>query len=431
MDMAISKFLTTLSVLSVCVLACYKSSAPRLGVRREASPTSQASLVPQVTRLAPDRILVSWQRPLPGGGYAFEMAVQKGAHWSEVRTIAEGPKLSMFTADLPGAAALSGGKLLAYWEVKDERDGDPYATNINTAISADEGRTWVPAPTPYGEAFSGQHSFLSWFDAKNGIGLLWLDASVRSQMRHALMDKPGGSHDSDLGSVGLRYAALNTSGKVEQEQFVNPIVCECCPTSAAATERGAVVVYRGREEAPGTLPSEVHDNRPTVRDIYIQRQENGRWRKPHLVHKDNWLINACPDNGPAVDASAHHVAVAWWTGVKDQRKVQLAFSSDSGDSFGSAFRIDSGQGEGQVTVSLLPDGCSAVVGWLENGETWARYVSESGAMSRPVLLGSSPRHSRLPHWLANRDGSVTAAWTSKEDGSLHVEVSRIDLHRAD
>ena len=172
-----------------------------------------------MTALSGERTLLSWQRPFPGGGYAFEMAVKTGAHWSDVRTIAEGPKLSMFTADLPGVATLAGTKLLAYWEVKDERDGDHCATTIRTAISTDEGRSWVPTPTPYGEALAYQHSFLSWFGTKKGIGLLWLDASARSQMRHALMQERDGKKDSDLGSVGLRYAALNAEGRVDHEQF--------------------------------------------------------------------------------------------------------------------------------------------------------------------------------------------------------------------
>ena len=418
-------------ILMIVVLSGCRTATPNLSVASEPSPIAAESLVPQMTALSGGRILLSWQRPLSSGGYAFEMAIQNGSRWSAVRTIAEGPKLSMFTADLPGVENLDGTRLLAYWEIKDDAGGDRFATSIKTAISADEGKSWFPTPTPYNDALAGQHSFLSSFGAKEGVGLLWLDASARSQVRHAQMEKADAKMNLDLGSVGLRYALLTPDGKVAHEQFVDPITCECCPTSAASTIRGPVVVYRGRQEASGTLPSEVRDSRPTVRDIYIVRMEEGAWRKPHLVHKDDWIINACPDNGPAVDASANHVAVAWWTRSSDQPKVQMAFSADSGDSFGSAFRIDSEKGEGQVTVSLLPGGRSAVVGWLENGKTWARFVNDSGAMSQPMPLGPSPHHSRLPRWLANRDGSVMAAWTSRKNGSSHLEICRIQMRAAD
>jgi hypothetical protein len=392
-------------------------------VHAEPSPIASEALVPQVTPLADARMLVSWQRPLAGGGYAFEMAVHGGTRWSEVRTIAAGPKISMFSADLPAVATVTGSKLLAYWEVAEE---GYYATSIHTATSADEGRTWTPASTPYDKPIPGQHSFISWFATANGLGLVWLDASVRSQV-HGGLPEHNRHTQHDLGSVGLRYAALKSDGTLEHDQFVDPIACECCPTSAASTDRGPVVVYRDRQEPAETLPSQVQTFQPTVRDIYIVRQENGVWRQPQRVHQDNWVINACPDNGPAVDAVASRVAVAWWTGSNDQPKVQVAFSSDAGDSFGSAFRIDAGKGEGQVTIALLPGGRSAVVGWLEDGETRARYVSDAGIMSEPAALGPAPHHSRLPRWVADRDGSVMAAWTSRKDGSTRLEVSRIQL----
>ena len=354
------------------------------------------------------------------------MAIHNGDEWSGVRTIAKGQNLSMFSADLPGVAELAGGTLLAYWELKDSRDGDPYATTIQTSLSKDEGRTWSPAVQPYGDALAGQHSFLSWFRDPDGLGLLWLDAQERSKVRHAsLLHEPQGNA-GNMGSVGLRYAALNTEGRAIREAFIDPITCECCPTAAAVTARGAVVVYRDRQEAPGTQPSQVQDDRPTVRDIYIARLEAGHWTQPRLVHADNWVINACPDNGPAVDASGNNVAVAWWTGANDTPKVQIAFSSDAGDTFRPAIRVDAARGEGQVTVALLPRGRAAVVGWLEDGQTWARWVSSTGVAGPAVALGRSPHHSRLPKWIVD-DHSVMAVWTSKVDEVSHVEVSRIDF----
>ena len=233
-------------------------SAPKLEVIREANPTLKASLVPQATALGGGRILVSWQRPLAKGGYSFEMAVRDTAgKWSEVRTVDEGANLSMFSADLPAIAKLTDQRLLAYWELTDKRDGDRYATSIETAISDDEGRTWKRTPRVYRDALAGQHSFLSWFAAQDGIGLLWLDANERSKMRQAAMSRREHDATSDLGSVGLRYALLDVDGRVKREAFVNRITCECCPTSAAVSTRGPLAVYRGRQETPGTLPSEV------------------------------------------------------------------------------------------------------------------------------------------------------------------------------
>jgi hypothetical protein len=129
----------------------------------------------------------------------------------------------------------------------------------------------------------------------------------------------------DMGSIGLRYAHLNAAGSLVDERFVDPITCECCPTSAAVTASGPVVVYRRRAEAPGTKPSEVREDRPTVRDIYITRLVRGEWSAPHLVHADKWVINGCPDNGPAADSEGNAVVVAWWTRAGSAPKVEAAF----------------------------------------------------------------------------------------------------------
>jgi hypothetical protein len=419
------KAILSVILTSIVSIAGCERRAHSIHVQQELSPTAAASLVPQVTKLSSSRLLVSWQRSLATGGYSFEMAIGNGAQWSDVRTIASGKNLSMFTADLPAVVQLPNGNLLAYWELNAATKDDPYATTIQTAVSTNAGETWGAPVAPYGENLAGQHSFISSFPDHNGVGLVWLDAAEQSKVRLAFKAQkaPGGMKK---GSIGLRYAALNAQAEASRgSSFVDPITCECCPTSAALTDRGPVVVYRGRQEASGTKPSEVDPNRPTVRDIYISRLEADRWSKPRLVHSDNWIINACPDNGPAVDAKGKNVSVAWWTGSNDQPKVQIAFSGDSGDTFTQPIRVDAGSGEGQATVVLLPDGRSAIVGWLEEGMTWAKLVRDTGETSLAASLGPAPRHSRLPRWVVNGDNNVIAVWTRKDNDVPSVAVSRI------
>jgi hypothetical protein len=124
-----------------------------------ACPAPPSSVVPQATELDNSRLALSWQTPLPGGGYSFEMSVRSGSQWSEVRRIARGTSLSMFSADLPGVAVLLGGRLLAYWELRDQSGPDPYATMIQTAVSDDEGRSWRIPATPYGAALPDNTAF--------------------------------------------------------------------------------------------------------------------------------------------------------------------------------------------------------------------------------------------------------------------------------
>jgi hypothetical protein len=222
----------------------------------------------------------------------------------------------------------------------------------------------------------------------------------------------------------LRYASFSADGTQRSEAFVDPITCECCPTAAATTSRGPVIVYRDRVTPTDVKPEDVRYDTPTVRDIHLVRLENGRWSEPRRVHGDDWVFNACPDNGPAVDGIGTNVVVAWWTAVNNQARASVAFSNDAGDTFGPAIRVDTKAGEGQVTVAALDDGRTAVVGWLEDRQTWARWVSADGRLGERVALGPAPNHSRLPRWLSS-NGEVTAVWTAEARGLRSIHMARL------
>ena len=127
----------------------------------------------------------------------------------------------------------------------------------------------------------------------------------------------------------LRYRAVAADGTVGPEVLVEDRICDCCQTDGAVTSAGPIVVYRDRSDSE-------------VRDIYVTRLVDDRWTSGVPVHDDEWVIPACPVNGPAVAARDEAVAVAWFTGAADEPKVQMAFSVDAGAGFGDPVRIDDG-----------------------------------------------------------------------------------------
>jgi hypothetical protein len=406
--------------VALAIAGC-STAPPSLRMEQLPSPAPTGSIVPQVYRTTRGAVM-SWLEPRTDSGYAFRMASHHDNVWSDARTIADSPDLIMFSADLPGLAEMPGGSLLAYWQRADRRTGDPYATAIQVARSTDEGHSWSTPITPHRDGTAGQHGFISAFPASEGIGLVWLDAQQQQYVPAKATEKP-----EWLGAIGLRATIVSANGDVASDQFIDPITCECCPTAAAATARGPVVVYRDRVTPDGVAPKDVREDSGSVRDIHLTRLEHGQWTAPKRVHADNWIINACPDNGPAVDARGERLVVAWWTAANNRPHVSAAFSSDAGDSFTAAIPIDAGAPNGQVTVALMPDGRSAVVGWQEKGQTWARWVSTTGAIGQPLALGTSPGRSRLPRWIAE-DGDVLAVWTADDKGTRMVRVSRLVVH---
>src|SRR5688500_16481070 len=118
--------------------------------------------------------------------------------------------------------------------------------------------------------------------------MIWLDG--RAMAGHA-------GHGAGGGPMTRRSAMMSAQGVTGAETVVDHRVCDCCQTAAATTERSVLVAYRDRSEKE-------------IRDIYVSRFENGKWSAGVPVHADNWEINGCPVNGPAIAASGQAVAVA-------------------------------------------------------------------------------------------------------------------------
>jgi len=181
-------------------------------------------------------------------------------------------------------------------------------------------------------------------------------------------------------------------------------VCECRKTSAAMNADGPVVVYRDRSEAAKEM-----------RDISIVRLKGGKWSAPRPVFDDNWELNGCPVNGPAVAAAGRRVAVAWFTAANSASRVKLAFSNNAGESFGEPIVVDDGNPAGRVDVLLLDDG-SALVCWLEKlpsgGEVRVRRIRPDGRRDEAITISPSgtARSNGFPQ-MARVGDSLVFAWT--------------------
>src|SRR2546423_3815196 len=85
---------------------------------------------------------------------------------------------------------------------------------------------------------------------------------------------------------------------------------------------------------------------------------------PVRVRADNFKIEACPINGPALAANGKDAAVAWFTAPNEKQQSFVAFSHDGGRTFGKAAKVEDQGTLGRMQVGLAPDG-SAIVGWVE------------------------------------------------------------------
>ena len=360
-------------------------------VRTLVSPAPPGSAEPNLALGVGGRVYLSWIELAPDSGHQLRFSTLQGGRFTPARTIAAGGKGEWFVnwADFPSMLALNEKELVAHWL---HRSGaGRYAYDVRVARSNDGGATWSAAVTPHTDKTESEHGFVSLFRVGNEVGIAWLDGR-----KHATA-----ANESDA-EMSVRFTTLTKQNTARPDTEIDGRVCDCCQTSAAITSRGPVLVYRDRSE---------HE----VRDISIVRYTNGKWSAPRLVHRDNWVIPACPVNGPSVSARGDRVAVAWFTAASEQPRVYVAFSSNAGDSFGAPIRVDDGNAAGRVDVQHVGRE-GALVSWLERvgsgAEVRVRLVSARGGRgpAKTIATSSSERASGFPHMVV-RGKDAVFAWT--------------------
>lgn len=351
------------------------------------SPAGPGSAEPSLSTSADGKVLLSWIEP-SNDAHSLRFSVLEADAWSEPRTIASGTDWFVNWADFPSLIQLSDSTLVAHWL---QRNGDgTYAYGVRIARSHDGGMTWGAAVTPHDDS-PAEHGFVTLYDAGAGdVGAVWLD---------------GRNYAEGVEVMTLRHATIAPDGTLDDEHEIDARVCDCCQTAIAQSEGRLVVFYRDRSEQE-------------LRDISMVARENEGWSAPATLHADNWQIDACPVNGPQADARGSHVVIAWFTAPDDDPRVNVAFSSDAGRTFGPPVRVDDGAPAGRVDVLLGADG-SAIVSWLERvdgtAEVRLRRVSPEGRMAPPLTVTrtGADRATGFPR-MALSDSAVVLAWTATE-----------------
>ncbi|MGR3291737.1 MAG: sialidase family protein, partial [Paracoccaceae bacterium] len=165
-----------------------------------------------------------------------------------------------------------------------------------------------------------------------------------------------------------------------------------------------------------------------VRDISLVRRVDGVCTSPVIIHNDNWEIKGCPVNGPAIDTFGEQVAVAWFTEARDISSVNIAFSVDAGETFGSAVRIDQGEAAGRVDVLQQSDGSALVssVTWNDGGETLfiCRALPEIGCSETQIITRNDTDGSINFPRMVSVDNDIYITWTQPlNEASIDPELN--------
>lgn len=372
------------------------------GVLELPTPAAAGSGEPDLT-VAPDgSVYMSWLERRDSLVWRLRVARLAGQQWEAPLTIAEGDSFFVNWADFPRLIAPAKDRLVAAWMWK--RPGGTYAYDVRIASSKDGGRKWTAPETPHRDGTATEHGFVSMAREGKGVRIVWLDG------------RNGEGKSEGEAEMTLRTAWLDPDGRLGPEELLDPRVCDCCQTSAAATATGTIVAFRDRD------PDE-------IRDIGILRN-TGSWERS-AAPSDHWKIGGCPVNGPALAARGSMVALGWFSAAADTARVRLAISRDGGWGVSQISRVDDGDPIGRVATAILPEG-PPVVSWLEherNGRASVRIrrvgIYETPRRSLTVALTAGTRGSGVPRIAVDRT-RVIVAWTDDAKPS-RVRVSIVPI----
>lgn len=353
----------------------------RIRTRAIDPPAAPGSMAPQ---LRSDRgaVLATWLEP-DGDRHRLVWSRWHLNAWAKPQVISAGTSILANWADVPSIARGNDGALVAHWAEK--REGGKYAYDAVVARSTD-GVTWKRLGPLHDDGSPTEHGFVSLVADGASVRAFWLD----------------GRATANGGPMALRTAIVGET--VGPSTVADDRVCDCCSTAVTATTEGAVVVYRDRSTEE-------------IRDIAIARADAASWSIANVA-RDDWKIEGCPVNGPAIASDGVRVVVAWYTFAGDVHRVRAAISEDAGRTFHAPIEIGTGAGErallGRVGVVIDRDG-TAIVSWLAASAGRAslllRRISVEGR-GREVVIGetTADRDAGFPR-IAREGDALIIMWT--------------------
>jgi len=376
-----------------------EASSPPVGERVD-PPVAPGSGQPRLYTAPNGTVWMSWLDPVSDSTHALRYATLTDTSWSAPVTVATGTDWFVNWADLPSVRPLPGGRAAAH--VLESNGSGSLAYAVRVTQRTRDG-TWQDAVTPHADGTPTEHGFVSlvpWPDDR--LLTIWLDGR----------NMTGDGHGQ--GDMTLRSAVLDASGTVTQRHRVDGRTCECCATSAVRVGDEALLAYRDRSNGE-------------VRDISVARFDGEQWSDPTRLHTDDWNIEGCPVNGPALASEGEAVVAAWFTAAGGTPRVKAALSTDGGRHFTDPVVVAEGNTQGRVDAVLLDDG-TAVVSWLgtrgDRGQVQVRAVRADRSLSPVSTLAALPsasRHVGFPK-LAQSGNHLYGVWVGRDNPSHPSEV---------
>jgi hypothetical protein len=306
-------------------------------------------------------------------------------------------------------------------------------TRLMSARSNDGGQSFLtPTPVP-GSDSPGNRGWQSIATTRDGdVAAIWLDhreVPSRGASTAHTGHQHGASSSSQADGVARAQLSKLFFGRLSTNDSARALtggVCYCCKTTVATGSDGSIYaawrhVYSGN-----------------IRDIaFTMSSDGGRtFTPPVRVSEDRWVLDGCPENGPAITVDAgRRIHLVWPTlvpGATPTSEPTLGLfyaSSLDGRTFTARQRIPTAGVARHPQIALGPRG-DIVVAWDEETRAGRRVALARGAAQGvgPVqfvrqTIGNGER-GVYPVAATTPDG-ILLAWTSGAADQSIIRTERL------
>ncbi len=306
-------------------------------------------------------------------------------------------------------------------------------TRLMSAQSTDGGQSFLTPSPLSGSDSPGNRGWQSIATTRGGdVVAIWLDhREVPS--RGASTAHAGHQHNASQASQadGVARAQLSKLffGKLFNPDGARALaggVCYCCKTAVATGSDGSIHAA-WRHVYPGN-----------IRDIaFTMSSDGGRtFTPPVRVSEDRWVLDGCPENGPAIAVDAERrIHLVWPTlvpGATPTSEPTLGLfyaTSRDGRTFTARQRIPTEGVPRHPQITLGPRG-DVVVAWDEQtrrgrGVALARGTMQSGGTVRFLRQTIGNGEPGVYPVAATASDGIILAWTSGPSGNTTLRTERI------
>ncbi len=351
-------------------------------------------------------------------GATFSAPVRANDAAGAARVSGEQPPRVSLVAAKAGDPAIA-----VVWTAKGE-----HGTRLLMARSSDGGRSFSRAAPVPGSDAAGNRGWEALTTSPTGVmSAVWLDhrGLAAPEVDVVSMHHASGAHAKSDGvptaqRSKLYFASLDAS---VPPRAITGGVCYCCKTALVSAADGSLYAA-WRQVYPGN-----------IRDIAFSASRDGgrTFAPPVRVSEDKWVLEGCPDDGPAMavgrDGAVH---VVWPTLVTEGGEQTIALfyaSSKDGRTFTPRMRVPA-EGMPHHPQIAIDEGMRVVLAWDEMAGGSRRAVAARVTGERPGRLGvartvlDQGRVGLYPALAATRAG-VVAAWTSGVAPDAVIRIARV------